>query len=121
MKKYINRVQLLGHLGQDPEVKPTSNSTLVKLRIATNESYKDKKGEYQDYTQWHTLVAWGKLAENMADKLRKGSHLLVNGKLSNSQWEGKDGAKRYSTEVLVRDYIHLNKPKGGASAESTEN
>jgi len=110
MKNYINKVQLLGHLGQDPEIKSINeNMSLVKMTLATNESFKDKNGEYQTKTQWHNLTAWGKLATNMADKLGKGSFVLINGKLEHNSWEDKAGNKKYGTNVVVQDYLLVQK------------
>ncbi len=110
MKDLINQVQLVGHLGHDPEmINFASGSNLVKLRIATNESYKDKRGNYNDITQWHTVSAWGKLAERMAKSLAKGHRVLISGRLENRSWEDKDGNKRRMTQVKARDFALLTK------------
>lgn len=112
MNNYINNVQLLGHLGQDPEIINISAETnLVKLSLATNEPYKDKNGEFQTKTQWHTLVAWGGLGNRMAEKLVKGNHILVNGKIEYKSWEANDGTKRKSTEIRVGSFLQLDKKK----------
>ena len=112
MKNFINQVQLVGHLGHDPEmINFSSGSSLVKLRVATNESYKDKSGNYNDVTQWHTVSAWGKLAERMASKLAKGQHVLISGKLENRSWEDKEGNKRYMTQVKARNFAVLDKKR----------
>ena len=112
MNNYINRVQLLGHLGQDPEVVTISADTsLVKLNLATNRIYKDKNGDFQTKTQWHSLVAWGALGERMAKKLVKGNFLLVSGSLEYRSWESKEGVKRNSTEIRLDSYMHLDKKK----------
>ncbi len=112
MKNFVNQVQLVRHLGHDPEmVSFASGSNLVKLRIATNESYKDKEGNYNDVTQWHTVSAWGGLAERMASSLVKGQHVLITGKLENRSWEDKEGNKRYMTQVKAREFALLEKKK----------
>lgn len=110
MKNFVNQVQLVGHLGMDPEmVSFASGSNLVKLRIATNETYKDKKGNFNDVTQWHTVSAWGNVAERMASSLSKGQHVLISGKLENRSWEDSEGKKRYITQVKAREFALLEK------------
>jgi len=112
MKNLINQVQLVGHLGMDPEmVNFPSGSSLVKLRVATNESYKDRSGNFNEVTQWHTVSAWGKLAERMAKTLAKGQQVLISGKLENRTWEDNEGKKRYATQVKARDFALLQKRK----------
>lgn len=109
MNNVKNSVRLIGHLGQDPELKEVGKSKLVRLSLATNESYKNDKGEKVEETQWHNLIAWGKQAE-IADKyLRKGSEIAVEGKLTNRSYEDKDGVKRYVTEIVIRDFSFLGK------------
>ncbi|MCL4168065.1 UNVERIFIED_CONTAM: hypothetical protein GTU68_003302 [Idotea baltica] len=85
-----------------------TGSHLVKLRVATNESYKDKDGNFNDVTNWHTVSAWGKLAERMV-KLSKGQHVLIRGKLENRSWEDKEGRKRRITQVKANDFALLSK------------
>ncbi len=112
MKNYINFVQLVGHLGMDPEIMTLSSGTsLVKVNLATNEPYKDKDGVYQTKTQWHRLVAWGGLADHMATKLTKGNQVLINGRIENKTWENKEGVKQFSTDIVVREYMLLDKKK----------
>lgn len=105
MTSMKNKVQLMGRLGQDPELKTVGNGqTMLRLRMATNERFKSTQGEWKEDTQWHTMVAWGKLAERMAALVRKGSGLAVEGRLVHSSYEGKDGTKRYSTDVVLSDF-----------------
>lgn len=112
MKNYINFVQLVGHLGSDPEVTSLdSGRTLVKFNMATSEPYKDKEGNYQYRTQWHRIVAWGGMAESMSSRLKKGSHVLITGRIENNTWENKEGQRQYSTEIVAREYLNLNKKK----------
>lgn len=108
MKNFVNQVQLVGNLGMDPEmISFASGSNLVKLRIATNQSYKDKEGQYNKITEWHTISAWGSLAERMASSLSKGQQVLISGKLENRSWEDNDGNKRYITQVKAHDFALL--------------
>ncbi|HMM11434.1 MAG TPA: single-stranded DNA-binding protein [Bacteroidales bacterium] len=101
-----NFVQLIGHAGNDPEVRTFGNGGKVaRLNVATNESYKNDKGERVEETTWHRLVAWGKLAERIEKAVKKGSLVAVTGKLTNNQWEDKDGQKRYTTEVTLSDFM----------------
>ncbi len=100
-----NKVQLVGRLGKDPELKTVgSGLVMLKLSLATNERFKAANGEWKDETQWHPVVAWGKQAERMAALLRKGSGLVVEGRLVHRSYEAKDGSKRVSTEVILSDY-----------------
>ncbi len=108
MKNMTNKVQLIGNLGKDPEVKKLeSGKTLAKLTLATSETYKNVKGEKVTDTQWHNLVAWGKTAEIAEEYLKKGSKVAVEGKLVNRSYEDKEGNKRYVTEVLVNEFLML--------------
>ena len=103
-----NRVQLIGNLGMDPEVKTLeSGKKMAKLSIATNDSYKNQQGEKVTDTQWHNLVAWGKTAEIAEKYLRKGSEVAIEGKLTSRSYEDKEGAKKYITEVVVNEILML--------------
>ncbi len=115
MNTLRNSVHLIGHLGQDPEVMKLENgSTLVKLSIATNDSYKNAKGEKVIETQWHKLVAFGFTAELMEKLLKKGNEVAVQGKLTHHSYEDKEGITRYVTQVKVNEFIKLNKPPASA-------
>jgi single-strand DNA-binding protein len=105
----LNKVQLIGHLGADPELRYTSNGVAVAtMNIATNERFKpDDSEEWQDRTEWHRVVAWRRQAEVAGEYLSKGSQVYVEGRLQTRSWEGQDGVKRYTTEVVVRDLILL--------------
>lgn len=97
----MNRVVLFGRLGNDPELKSTQGGhKLLKLRLATVERVK-KGDEFVDETEWHNVTMWGKRAEGLAKHLKKGSKVLVEGKLRTSDYEDRDGNKRYSTEVVA--------------------
>lgn len=104
----VNKVILLGFLGQNPEVTTTaSNIKVARLRLATSESFKDKAtGEKKTTTEWHTVVLWRQVAEIAEKYLHKGSMVYIEGKLSTREWTDKDGNRRYSTEV-VADTLRL--------------
>lgn len=104
MNTPINRVQLTGHLGKDPELQSTSNGNkYVRLSLATNEPYTNRAGERVTETHWHNLVAWGGLAERIAGTMNKGLEVTVEGNLRSRSWEDKDGNRRYTTEVVLND------------------
>ncbi len=104
----VNKVILLGNLGQDPEIRTLENGTkLATVSIATSESYKDQAGEWQEKTEWHRLTMWRWAAEK-AEKLKKGDKIYVEGKLTTRSWE-QDGVKRYVTEVVVTDLQYTAK------------
>lgn len=103
-----NRVQLIGNLGMDPEVKKLeSGKTMAKISLATNDTYKNQKGEKVTDTQWHNLVAWGKTAEIAEKYLKKGSEVAIEGKLTSRSYEDKEGVKKYITEVVVNEILML--------------
>lgn len=109
MNNLSNRVQLIGHLGMDPESKTLDNGTAMsRFSIATNDSYKNAKGEKVTDTQWHTLVAWNKTAELANQLLKKGKEVAIEGKLINRSYE-KDGVKHYATEIRVDQFLLLGK------------
>ncbi len=105
MNNLSNHVQLIGHLGKDVETFTTNNGNMVaRATIATNHVYTNKLGEKVQETDWHQLVAWGKTAELMKNHASKGTQLCVVGRLVNRSFEGKDGNKKYVTEVIVNEF-----------------
>jgi single-strand DNA-binding protein len=113
MAEGLNRVLLIGNLGQDPELRFTQGGQAVlNLRIATNESFVNRDGERQDRTEWHSVIVWGKRGEALHKILTKGKQIFVEGRLQTRSWEDKQGAKRYTTEVVANDIILLG---GGAA------
>lgn len=103
-----NKVQLIGNLGKQPEIKTTdSGKKLAKFSVATNEIYTNVKGEKVKETQWHNLVAWGKLADVAEKYLEKGSEIAIDGKLISRDYTDKEGNKRYITEVQVNELLLL--------------
>lgn len=112
MNALRNKVQLIGNLGMDPEVKALDGGKkLAKVSIATNETYKNAKGERVTETQWHNLIAWGKTAEIVEKFLKKGSEVAVEGKLINRNYIDKEGIKRYVTEIEVSELLMLDSKK----------
>ena len=110
MNSLKNKVQLIGHLGNDPEIVTLENgSKLAKFSLATNETYKNTEGEKVTDTQWHNIVAWGKIAEIAENYLSKGKEIMVEGKLMSRSYETKDGEKRYITEVKCNELLMLGK------------
>jgi single-strand DNA-binding protein len=107
MNAMKNKVQLIGNLGMTPEVKDINGKKLVRFSIATNENYKNAKGEKVTETQWHNLIAWGKIAEIAEKYLQKGSEVAIEGKLLNRNYTDKTGVKRYITEIQVNDLLML--------------
>jgi len=108
MNTLKNKVQLIGNLGQNPEVKELDGGKKVaKFSLATNETYKNKAGEKVTDTQWHNLVAWGKTAEIIAQYLKKGSEVAIEGKILNRNYTDKEGVKRYVTEIQVNELLML--------------
>ena len=98
----INKVILIGNLGQDPEMRSTASGTAVaNLRLATADRRKDRDGNWTDHTEWHTIVAFGRTAENVAQYCRKGKQLFVEGRLQTRKWQDRDGRDRYSTEIVA--------------------
>ncbi len=110
MSTLRNSVQLIGHMGADPEIKTLENGTKVaRIRIATTESYKNKSGEWMDETTWHNVVAWEALAERAERNLHKGSFVLIEGKLTNRSYVNKEGEKKYVYEVRANSILPLDK------------
>jgi single-strand DNA-binding protein len=112
MSNLRNKVQLIGHLGNDPEViQLESGKKLAKFSLATNESYKNAKGEQVEETQWHNLIAWNKTAEIVEKYATKGKEIAIEGKLTSRTYDDKDGVKRYVTEVVISELLLLGAKK----------
>jgi single-strand DNA-binding protein len=114
----VNKVILLGRLGQDPELKYTPGGAAVcNFSLATTESWSDKSGQKQEKTEWHRVVVWGKLAELCNQYLAKGRQAFLEGRLQTRSWDDKDGNKRYTTEILASTVQFI----GGASTGTQNN
>lgn len=110
MSTLRNKVQLIGHVGNTPEiVNLESGKKLAKFAIATNESYKNSKGEKITDTQWHNIVAWGKTAELIENYVLKGKEVGIEGKLTTRNYEDKEGVKRYITEIVCSELLLMGK------------
>lgn len=110
MNALKNKVQLIGNLGQDPEIVTLDNgSKLAKFSVATSESYKNAQGEKVEDVQWHNVVAWGKTADIVENYLTKGKQVAVEGKLTHRSYETKEGEKRYITEIRCNELLMLGK------------
>jgi single-strand DNA-binding protein len=113
----VNKVILVGRLGQNPEVRYTpSGAAVANFSVATNESWTDKSGQKQERTEWHRVVVWGKLAELCAQYLAKGRQCYLEGRLQTRQWQDKDGQTKYTTEVQAQTVQFL----GGGAREGAE-
>ena len=117
MARGVNKVIIVGNLGQDPETRyMPSGSAVTNVRIATNESWKDKQtGEQKDRTEWHSVAMFGRLAEIAAEYLRKGSQVYIEGKLRTRKWQDKDGNDRYTTEIIADEMQMLGSRSGGGA------
>ena len=110
MNALKNTVRLIGNVGNDPEIKTfDGGKKLANLNLATNESYKNDKGEKVEETQWHKLVAWGKTAEIIENYVTKGKEIAVEGKLTHRSYDDNNGEKKYMTEVVVNEILLLSK------------
>lgn len=108
MNTLRNQVQLIGHVGQDPEIKTfEGEKKLAQLSIATNDVYKNDKGDKVEETQWHRISAWGKTAEIIEKYVTKGKEIAVQGKLTHRSYDDKNGDKKYITEVVISELVLL--------------
>ncbi|MFC1538335.1 single-stranded DNA-binding protein [Candidatus Latescibacterota bacterium] len=109
MARGLNKVLLIGNLGNDPEIKYSqSGNAIANISIATTEGRKNANGEWEDFTEWHRVVMFGKLAETCKDYLRKGSKVFIEGRIQTRSWEDKDGKKNYMTEVVGNSMLMLD-------------
>ncbi len=109
MSTLKNKVQLIGNVGQEPTITTLENGKkLVRLSLATNESYKKSNGEKQTDTNWHNIVAWGKTADIIEKYVSKGKEIAIEGKLTSRSYEDKEGVKRYVTEVVISEILLMS-------------
>lgn len=114
----LNKHQIIGNLGRDPEVRYTqSNICVATLSVATSEKWKDNNGNVQERTEWHRCIAWKGLAEVARKYLKKGSKVYLDGPLQTNTWEDKEGVKRYTTEMKVRSMVMLDSKSGQRNEE----
>ena len=120
MARSVNKVILIGNLGKDPELRyAPSGSAVTNFSLATSEQWKDQEGNPQERTSWHNIVMWGKLAEIAAEYLKKGRKVYIEGRLQYRDYEGKDGNKRYVTEIVASDLVMLGSRADGGSGQET--
>jgi single-strand DNA-binding protein len=115
-----NSVRLIGHLGQDPKlVSNGENSSVVSFSIATNETYKDAQGNKATRTEWHNIVAFGRVANLIIQYCKRGEFIMLNGRLQTRQYTNKEGQQRYVTEIIAEEILFLGgkKSEGSSSAE----
>lgn len=118
----LNRVHIIGNLGQDPELRYTQNQTaVVTLSIATTEYRTNESGERDSQTTWHRVVVWSKQAENCSKYLKKGRQVYIEGKLQTRQWEDQSGSKRYTTEIVAQNVQFLGTRDGNNQGYSQPN
>ncbi len=120
----LNKVMLIGNLGQDPETRFTQDGTCVcNIRLATTERFKDRNGQQQERTEWHRVVLWGKLGEIANQYLKKGSRVFIEGRIETRKWQDKEGQDRYTTEIRASEMKMLGggsrgDDSGGAESSS---
>ncbi len=121
MSTLRNRVQLIGHVGADPEVKTLeSGAKVARIRVATTDSYKGNDGEWKNDTQWHTVTAWEGLANRIEQYIKKGSYVALDGKITYREYTDQAGVKKYFTEIRASNLLILDKkPEGEKTDEGT--
>ena len=119
MARGINKVILIGNLGNDPDIRYTaSGAAVANIRLATTESWRDKEsGEQQERTEWHRIVFFGRLAEIVGEYLRKGSQIYVEGRLQTRKWQDKEGADRYTTEIVANEMQMLGRSRSDSTSD----
>jgi single-strand DNA-binding protein len=117
----VNKAILLGRLGNDPELRYTTNGGAVaNFNVATNENWTDKSGQKQERTEWHRVVVWGKLAELCGQYLSKGRQVYLEGRIQTRDWTDKEGQKRYTTEIVAQTVQFLGAGAGAGAGASRE-
>ena len=119
MARSVNKVILIGNVGKDPEIRSSASGvTVANFTLATSDRFQDAQGNWQDRTEWHTLVAFKRTAEIVRDYVKKGSKLYIEGKLQTRSWDDKEtGAKKYRTEIIVNELVLLtSREEGGGSS-----
>ena len=121
-KNSVNKVIIVGNLGQDPEARFTPQGTAVtNLSVATNESWKNQSGEIQDRTEWHRVVIYGKMAETASEYMKKGQMVYVEGKLQTNEWEDQNQVKRKTTEIRCDNFIMLGRRSDSTQGSTVQN
>lgn len=116
----LNKVTLIGNLGKEPDFQQLEGGvSLAKFSLATTESYRDKNGDLQHHTEWHSVVAWRTIADIAGKYLKKGSRIYLEGKIKTRHYEDKDGIKRYVTEIIAEELMMLDTPSTKAKINET--
>jgi single-strand DNA-binding protein len=117
----INKVILVGNLGRDPEIRHLEGGSMVtRFSVATNENRRDKDGQWQQYTEWHDVTAWGALAERAAQQLHKGTLVYIEGKITHRKWQDREGRDRYSTDVVANTIRNLERRDSQRTGSESE-
>ena len=117
----MNKIQLIGHVGKDPETKTFGDNSVTNFTLATSETHKDKAVEKQTSTEWHNCQVWGKLSDVVEKYVKKGTHLYAEGKIKTETWDDKDGNKKYKTVIVVNSIELLGgKPSDSNNAQISE-
>ena len=113
----VNKAIILGNLGADPEIRTTSGGqNVANFRVATNRTYNDRSGQRQEQTEWHNIVAWGRLAEIAEQYLKKGDSVFIEGRIQTRSWEDQSGQQRWTTEIVAQEMTMLGGAGGGPGA-----
>lgn len=121
MSRSLNKAQIIGNLGADPEIRSTTSGTRVAtLSVATSRSWTDRSGQKQEKTEWHRVVCWDKLAEICERYLKRGDRVYIEGRIEYRQWEGQDGQTRYTTEIRAREMIMLGGSGDAGGSRSSD-
>jgi single-strand DNA-binding protein len=123
MSRTLNKVMLIGNVGKDPDVNFTPSGVKVaQFRMATSDTWKDKDGNIQEHTDWHTIIAWRGLADVVEKLVRRGSRLYIEGKIQSRSYDDRDGNKRYVTEIIAENVLMLDakRPESGAGGDEPE-
>lgn len=119
MSTLKNKVSLIGRIGAKPEEQVfESGVKKTRISLATNEGYKDKKGEWVENTQWHNIIAWGNQVDRVIRSLDKGTEVVVEGRLVNRSYDDKNGERRFITEIELNDFVIVNRKAGGVSVQT---
>ena len=118
----VNKAQILGRLGADPELRHTASGQAVcELRVAASEKYRDKNEQMQERTEWFTIIVWGKQGENCTRFLQKGRQVFVEGRIQTREYDDRDGNKRRKTEIIARDVVFIGgRDSGGGAPASSQ-
>ena len=114
----LNKVLLIGNMGKDPEVRYTASGTAVaSFSLATSEKFKNKGGEWEERTEWHNIILWGRLAEIAGEYLTKGKTVFIEGRLQTRKWQDRDGKDRFTTEIVGEKMQMLSRKEGNGRTE----